>query len=176
MLCHITPWSGSIHFCTGMPLFMQIGLLKCQRECQRENVRSWFDVISSFEISECVHATVFLWKHLVWERWQRIMDRLVEADRKSAVTQVITLYICGVQKSMSKCTTGQNVRWTGYKCRRHLHLRLQLKFGRKKNRQGFIWESAKPKISVQNQHSVSGLVSKRNYFNFPKYEPPINRI
>jgi len=41
-------------------------------------------------------------KHLVDERHQRRMDRLVGADRKSMVTQITTLYNCGEQKSINR--------------------------------------------------------------------------
>ena len=33
------------------------------------------------------------------------MARLIQADRKSTVTQITTLYNCGEQKSFSECTS-----------------------------------------------------------------------
>lgn len=80
-------------------LYLFIWLLKCQKECQQENV-CW--------IFKCVHATVSLWNH---RGRQRRMVRLVQADSKSTVTQMIT-----------ECTTWQNLRQMGYNCRKS-HLR-----------------------------------------------------
>lgn len=42
------------------------------------------------------------------------MARLVRADRRTAVTQVTTLYNCGKQKSTSERTTRRNLRWMCY--------------------------------------------------------------
>lgn len=65
------------------------------------------------------------WKCLVGERGQRIMGRLVKADKKALVTQITTLYYHDKQKRISERSTCRTVRWTDYNSRR-LHQDLLL--------------------------------------------------
>ena len=66
----------------------------------------------SSELQFCGH------KCLVDVRGQRRMARLVQADRKAAVTQITTRYNRGMQKSIYERTTRQTLRRMGYSSRR----------------------------------------------------------
>ena len=58
------------------------------------------------------------WKCLVDARGQRIMGRLIPADRRSTLTQITTRYNRGMQQSICEATTRTTLRRMGYTSRR----------------------------------------------------------